>query len=353
MVVDNLQDEMRFILNHILDRPTSFAKLLTGELNWKSVNFRTLIEPAWNGADVAITFESIRAINKHYANTVYGFFLEIRVAYPVVDKYLKNTWSKYGLWNPGENLLKENVGNVLVWVKFHGVHVTVFTDDGLSTIASTLGTPLMLDFYTSDMCMQSRGDWEAVLNMTHGSSSTTPILEKIDKLERKILDGKFMFVDDDGKPLYKADFTGIANSDSEVEEVPNETACYMALTSLKRASEKAICDDFDITVYGRKKKYINLIFVLVNCNLVIVVSSFEVIVLVMLAFATDIHCILVRVRSDAYRSYSIDPILKCTSAIRQMAYGTAPDAFDEYLQIAERTSRECLSSLLHKCISRF
>ncbi|GKE07746.1 hypothetical protein Tco_1411297 [Tanacetum coccineum] len=33
---------------------------------------------------------------------------------------------------------------------------------------------------------------------------------------------------------------------------------------------------------------------------------------------------------------SIDPILKCTSAIRQMAYGTAPDAFDEYLQIAER-----------------
>ncbi|GJV37783.1 ALP1-like protein isoform X1 [Tanacetum coccineum] len=34
-------------------------------------------------------------------------------------------------------------------------------------------------------------------------------------------------------------------------------------------------------------------------------------------------------------SYSIGPILKCTSAIRQMAYGTAPDAFDEYLQIAE------------------
>ncbi|GJW94763.1 hypothetical protein Tco_0174435 [Tanacetum coccineum] len=30
---------------------------------------------------------------------------------------------------------------------------------------------------------------------------------------------------------------------------------------------------------------------------------------------------------------SIGPILKCTSAIRQMAYGTAPDAFDEYLQI--------------------
>ncbi|GJZ59914.1 nucleotide-binding alpha-beta plait domain-containing protein [Tanacetum coccineum] len=32
-----------------------------------------------------------------------------------------------------------------------------------------------------------------------------------------------------------------------------------------------------------------------------------------------------------------------------MAYGTSPDAFDEYLQIAERTSRECLDHFT-KCI---
>ncbi|GKD23887.1 hypothetical protein Tco_1225590 [Tanacetum coccineum] len=43
-----------------------------------------------------------------------------------------------------------------------------------------------------------------------------------------------------------------------------------------------------------------------------------------------------RVRIDAIGRNSIGPILKCTSAIRQMAYGTAPDAFDEYLQIAEQ-----------------
>ncbi|GJY20269.1 kinesin-like protein KIN-5C [Tanacetum coccineum] len=40
-------------------------------------------------------------------------------------------------------------------------------------------------------------------------------------------------------------------------------------------------------------------------------------------------------RYDVVGRLSIDPILKCTSAIRQLAYGTAPDAFDEYLQIAE------------------
>ncbi|GJW41793.1 hypothetical protein Tco_0070592 [Tanacetum coccineum] len=43
-------------------------------------------------------------------------------------------------------------------------------------------------------------------------------------------------------------------------------------------------------------------------------------------------------RLDATGRKSIGPILKCTSAIRQLTYGTAPDAFDEYLQIAERTS---------------
>ncbi|GJY25074.1 hypothetical protein Tco_0399800 [Tanacetum coccineum] len=38
----------------------------------------------------------------------------------------------------------------------------------------------------------------------------------------------------------------------------------------------------------------------------------------------------------------------CT-AIRQLAYGTSPDAFDEYLQVAKRCSRECLWNFT-KCI---
>nr|GFA05369.1 hypothetical protein [Tanacetum cinerariifolium] len=52
---------------------------------------------------------------------------------------------------------------------------------------------------------------------------------------------------------------------------------------------------------------------------------------------------------DAASRANIGPILKCTYAIRQLAYGTAPDAFDEYLQIAERCSCECLNNFT-KCI---
>ncbi|GKC42458.1 RNA-directed DNA polymerase, eukaryota, reverse transcriptase zinc-binding domain protein [Tanacetum coccineum] len=52
------------------------------------------------------------------------------------------------------NLMKEVVCNVPVWVKFHDVLIIVFTKDGLSVIATKLGTPLMLDSYTSVMCTE-------------------------------------------------------------------------------------------------------------------------------------------------------------------------------------------------------
>nr|GEX61196.1 hypothetical protein [Tanacetum cinerariifolium] len=139
--------------------------------------------------------ETIRAISEQFSNTAYGFFLGKRVAYPVVANYVRNTWGKYklvksmlnlstrifsfhfssidgldavleiGPWfirnnplilkkrNPDVNLLKEDMGNVPVWVKLHGVHVTAFSEDGLSVIATKLGTPFMLDSYTSDMCI--------------------------------------------------------------------------------------------------------------------------------------------------------------------------------------------------------
>nr|GFB42251.1 hypothetical protein [Tanacetum cinerariifolium] len=60
-------------------------------------------------------------------------------------------------WHQDENLLKEDVSIVPVWIKLHGVPITAFNEDGLSAISTKLGTPLMVDSYTSDMCMQSWG----------------------------------------------------------------------------------------------------------------------------------------------------------------------------------------------------
>ncbi|GKE32169.1 hypothetical protein Tco_1451491, partial [Tanacetum coccineum] len=158
---------------------SSYANV-TGKPSGKKMNIRTLFTTGANRIDVVVPVESIRAISECFANTSYGFFLGKRVAYPVVTNYVRNTWGKYGLvcsmfssstrlfsfqfssmegldsmlendpwfiqnnslipkkWHPDENLLKEDVSTILVWVKLHSVHVTAFSKDGLSSIATKL-----------------------------------------------------------------------------------------------------------------------------------------------------------------------------------------------------------------------
>ncbi|XP_071694556.1 uncharacterized protein [Rutidosis leptorrhynchoides] len=50
-----------------------------------------------------------------------------------------------------------------------------------------------------------------------------------------------------------------------------------------------------------------------------------------------------RQRPDATGLLGFNVFQKCTSAIRQLAYGTAPDAFDEYLHMGQQTSYDCLN----------
>ncbi|GJW90688.1 reverse transcriptase domain-containing protein [Tanacetum coccineum] len=137
-----------------LSGPTSYAKLVTGEPSRKSVNFRTLLTPAGNEADVAISLESVGAVSEvlliHSKDGIdamleNGPWLILNISF-ILNK-----------WNQDVNLLKEVVGNVPIWVKFHGVPMTAFSEGRLSVIATKLGTPLMLDFYISDMCMRSWG----------------------------------------------------------------------------------------------------------------------------------------------------------------------------------------------------
>ncbi|GJX27782.1 hypothetical protein Tco_0776996 [Tanacetum coccineum] len=47
---------------------------------------------------------------------------------------------------------------------------------------------------------------------------------------------------------------------------------------------------------------------------------------------------------DAVGKASISALVKCTSAIRQLACAAVSDSLDEYLQIGEKTSRDCLSA---------
>ncbi|XP_071687045.1 uncharacterized protein [Rutidosis leptorrhynchoides] len=54
-------------------------------------------------------------------------------------------------------------------------------------------------------------------------------------------------------------------------------------------------------------------------------------------------------RHDATGKPGFNIYQKCTSAIRQLAYGCAPDLFDEYLHMGQQTSYDCLDNFC-KCV---
>ncbi|GJZ33553.1 ribonuclease H-like domain, reverse transcriptase, RNA-dependent DNA polymerase [Tanacetum coccineum] len=87
-----------------------------------------------------------------------------RVAYPVVDNYVRNTWGKFGLSSnyshkvePGCEFIKRRCWECSCLGETSWFPIMAFSEDGLSAIATKLGTPIMLDSYTTDMCLQSWG----------------------------------------------------------------------------------------------------------------------------------------------------------------------------------------------------
>ncbi|GJZ08935.1 putative ribonuclease H-like domain-containing protein [Tanacetum coccineum] len=93
--------------------------------------------------DVWLPLDSVHEVNDGMKK-LYGYFIGKRLSFPVVE------W-----FSPPASLLKEDLSHVLVWVKFHDVPLVAYTSDGLSLIATKIGTLMMLDSYTNSMCLES------------------------------------------------------------------------------------------------------------------------------------------------------------------------------------------------------
>ncbi|GJV09272.1 cytokinin dehydrogenase 3-like protein [Tanacetum coccineum] len=211
---------------------SSYANI-TSKQSGKKVNVRTLFTPGGNRIDVVVSVDSIRAISKRFANTAYGFFLGKKVGYPVVANYK---------WHPDENLLKEDVSNVLVWVKLYGVLVMAFSEDGLSAISTKLGTPLMLDSYTCDMCMQSwgRSSYARVMVELKADVELKDNIVVYRPVTKKPNAGSSGDKKKGVEPTIKNPLipTGIVKNDSEVELVFDETTNLRTLMSGKDGNDK-------------------------------------------------------------------------------------------------------------------
>ncbi|GJY66446.1 probable pre-mRNA-splicing factor ATP-dependent RNA helicase DEAH5 [Tanacetum coccineum] len=173
-------------------------------------------------------------------------------------------------WHPDENLLKEDVSTVPIWVKLHGVPVTNFSDDGLSAIATKL------------VMIELRADMELKENIVVAMPNITRDGHYKWKPPRLLDNNRNLLVP-----------TSTMESDSKVEVVFDETANLRIPTSGKDRRDngydtnslleqwrdsypdnddydlydddiyenhdlsehlQSICDDLVITVRDRKKK---------------------------------------------------------------------------------------------------
>ncbi|XP_021975506.1 uncharacterized protein LOC110870633 [Helianthus annuus] len=179
----------------------SYAEKLASTQPTQKVNFRFLENSkAVEGveADVTIPIASVKQVQDRFQNVLFGYFLGKRLAFPVVDYFVSHRWDKYGLqkcmmngkgffffkfttkegmeqvlqdgpwlirnipiflkhWSPNTELKKEELKKIPVWVKMHDVPLATYTEDGLSLIASKVGTPKVLDNETTKMCLDSWG----------------------------------------------------------------------------------------------------------------------------------------------------------------------------------------------------
>ncbi|GJS27365.1 hypothetical protein Tco_0487985 [Tanacetum coccineum] len=367
-----------------------------------------------SGLNLPLPLQETTSVGNAPSKSSYANVTGKRVAYPVVANYVRNTWGKYRLVR---SMFRSSTGLFsFQFSSMEGLNSMLENgpcEDGLSVIATKLGTPLMLDSYTSDMCMQSwgmssyaramiklRADVElkdniiaampkitregyytcagetknikktsqtpkgilvgqkigfkpkqvyqpvskkptantsvnkkknveqtkevsksnpfevltsveidvelgtnggtsnlarqatnssgsSFWNVDASSPSTTPVIEKINKIKKLIIEGKVTLVDDHGKPLEKVASSGDYDSEDEVASVDNDMAKFLAKEDgygtqsfLEQWTEsykngdyrfdlydddmyecqdipkklQAICDNLDITVRGRRKK---------------------------------------------------------------------------------------------------
>ncbi|GKA47002.1 NIN-like protein [Tanacetum coccineum] len=133
------------------------------------VHFGALITTAGNRADVAISIKSVLEVKEHFENLVCGFFWERELRTLLQIQFQTRVWKQENgpwlvrnvplilrKWSPMANVSNEDLKSVPGWVKLHDVPIAAFTEDGYNAIATKFGIALMLDTYTTSMCIESR-----------------------------------------------------------------------------------------------------------------------------------------------------------------------------------------------------
>nr|GEW11879.1 zinc knuckle CX2CX4HX4C [Tanacetum cinerariifolium] len=182
-------------------KPKSYARAVGASAKDQPTasNFWPLVaDLVFNGINISIPYKVVEMVSIHFEHTLYGYFIRKRMAFLVVEYYVRNNWAKHGLtrimmnnkcffffkfnswagleavlegdpwlickspiilknWSIYTRLLKKELTRIPIWVKLHDVLIHVFEEDGISLIDIFIGKHIMLDSYTSSMCNDSWG----------------------------------------------------------------------------------------------------------------------------------------------------------------------------------------------------
>ncbi|GJY12103.1 zinc knuckle CX2CX4HX4C containing protein [Tanacetum coccineum] len=168
---------------------------------------------------VCLPMEAIDEIKARFVNTLYGFPVGKRLAFPMVENYVKYAWAKYGLkrvmmhhgffmfqfdsdsgmvkvmedgpwriqlvpiilnvWRPNTLLQKDKVTHVSLWLKMHNVPIVAYSKVGLDLISAKVGRLMRLDAHTNFICLNSwgRSDYARALVEV---SADKPLVDSVD-----------------------------------------------------------------------------------------------------------------------------------------------------------------------------
>ncbi|GKB68750.1 zinc knuckle CX2CX4HX4C containing protein [Tanacetum coccineum] len=149
---------------YIHEKPSSYVGAAGGskpEPSKAKANFHPLFsDNLCKGANVSIPKRLLKRI---MMNSKGFFFFQFKTSKGLEDVIENGPWmirkSPIILkkWTMNTRLCKDELTRIPVWVKIHDVPIQVFSEDGLSIIASQIGKPIMLDSYISSMCIESWG----------------------------------------------------------------------------------------------------------------------------------------------------------------------------------------------------
>ncbi|GJU70154.1 copia-type polyprotein [Tanacetum coccineum] len=238
-------------LNSII--PIFYANWLNGEQSKKVANLHTLIASTDDRADVAVSLESVlenvwsRFCHVRTMMNSKGIFFFKFSSNSEMESMIENgPWLIHNVplilrkWYRLVNVAKEDLQSVPVWLKLHDVPIMAFTEDGLSVISIKLGTPLMLDTYTTSMCMESwvwSSSAREMIDIHADVKLKDTLVMSVPKIEFNAArsSGKKIVTSNpfDVLNVFDKDI-GVTSSDSvSSEDNDNETASFMASKSCK------------------------------------------------------------------------------------------------------------------------